>query len=109
VVACRRAISPIVGPGTPGDLRDPSRWILPHSLHEAVEAHGVLWHELLVVEALLDDHVQHSQSQRRIRPRPHLRPHVCLRDRLRTPGIDNDHLRAIAPGEVHLDSTHAVG
>ena len=60
----------------PSDLGDSLRWILFYMPFQPLEAGGPQIHELLIVEALTDDHVQHPQRKGEVGPRPGTQPYV---------------------------------
>ena len=84
----------------PADLGDLARRVLLHALGQLVETVAPLLDELVVVQVLVDDDVEHAQRQRRVGAGAQAQPVLGLR---REPGelrVDNDQL---APALHRLD------
>ncbi|OPY08390.1 MAG: hypothetical protein A4E67_00985 [Syntrophaceae bacterium PtaB.Bin038] len=92
-----------VGPGGPadevgrhpGDAGDLLGRVLFYVGRKLVEAVGPFLHELPVIQALLDDHVEEAQGERRIRAGPKLQPVLRLPGQVDAPRVDDDDLGAV--------------
>lgn len=86
-----------------GPLRRPNS----SRLRQLVKPRGIAVNELVVVQALGNQHVGNTQQQRQVAARAHAEPAVCKRSRAATPGVDHDNLRPTATGIVErIDGPH---
>jgi hypothetical protein len=76
-----------------GDPGGPRRRVLPEMGGELVEPDRVPGHEVAVEQSLLDDHLHHRQSQRRVGPRAEEHDLVRQSCRLGLAHVDHDDVR----------------
>ena len=86
-------LADLVG-GNPGDFRDLLDGIFRRALFQLVKAVTPFLDELMVVEVLLDDHVDHAEGECRIGAGADLQEEIGLLGDLAETGVDDDELRA---------------
>ena len=62
-------------------------------LRQLVKSRGIAVHELVIVQALGNQHVGNTQQQRQVAARAHAEPAIGKRGRAAAPGVDHDNLR----------------
>ena len=62
-------------------------------LRQLLKTRGIAVHELVVVQALGNQHVDNTQQQRQVAARAHAQPAVGKRGRATAPGVNHDNLR----------------
>ena len=65
---------------------------------ELIESHRPLFNELSIIQLVVDNDVQHGQSQGPVRSRPERYPPIGFVSRLRTDRIDDNELGPPRPG-----------
>ena len=68
-------------------------------LCQLVKTRGIAVHELVVVQALGNQHVDNTQQQRQVAARAHAQPAVGKRGRAAAPGVNHDDFRP-APARI---------
>ena len=69
-------------------------------LRQLVKTRGIAGHELVVIQALGNEHMRNAQQQGQVTARTHAQPAVGKRSRATAPGVDHDNLRPTATGIV---------
>ena len=102
--------------GDPGDLFHLFQGVFVDSTDELLPPVGVVLDKILVVELLVDDHVEHPVSEGRVRAGSQREPDVGPRGRTGEPRIDDDELGAMVQGDregfplvfIRVDDRHVV-
>ncbi len=79
----------------PGNLRDRVQVVLQAALPELLEPEGPIVHKLVVVEILLDNHLENAQRQGAVRAGPEPQPEIRVGGQLRLQGVNDDELRPV--------------